>query len=476
MSRAETYKTKGVVIDSIIMTNFDSSQTLDISRIFTDFNIYEDMLQSQLTGDISIDDSLELVETFPIIGEETLQIKWHIPGSAVDDYFNSGKLRVYKVANRSASGAKAGKSTSYTLFFVSEEAIININQSISRSFNTKTASQIVSIIYNDYINTDKSIEIEDTEGVLKLVIPNWKPFKAINWLAGNKAINRKSNADFLFFESLNGIKGPKFNFKSLTSLFEQDSIFDIEFKVQNISNGKTKDMSTASHNIDSFHFSKHNDYVDNVVNGLYAQTWIFHDPLRKKFVISKQKFSDAINDGTHDMFSSNLGTEISPLQYIKMPGGVNSFPPSISSSKAINNDISRANELATERKDISYIAERESNDELNCNSLISNIGPKRAFRIQQLNAYKIIFPDIPGTFKIKLGSVVKFNKPHISNDPDQYAHKLGRYDDRFLSGNYLVTRMRHSIGISSEKSEYEYTITLECVKNKFEEKISGKRL
>lgn len=477
---SEVYKPKSVVIDSITLTNFDKSQTMDLSNIFVDLNIYEDMYHSQLTGDISLEDTLELIQFFPIIGEETLNVKWHIPTTDINEYYDSGNLRVYRIGNRAVSGAKAGKGMTYTLYFVSEEGITNLNSTISRSFNTKSASEIVKIVFDDYITSEKEFDVEPTEGKLKLIIPNWKPFKTINWIAGNKSINKKENADYFFFESLNKAKGPKFNFKSLTSLFEQEPIFDIEFKVQNISDGnRSKDMSTASYNIQSFDFPKNADMIDNMTSGMYAQTWILHDPLRKKFVVSKLNHSEDFHDDAIDgnmMYSKNLSNIMNPMQFIRMPGGVNSFPSSISPSKGLNNDKTKGVESSPGRKGISYISERESPDELECTSLISDIAAKRLFRAQQLNNYRITFPDIPGTNLIQLGSIVRFNKPHIAHDNDAYNKMAGRFDDRFVSGNYLVMRLRHSISITPGESEFQYTISIEGAKNSFVEQVSTKKL
>lgn len=475
----EVYKPRSVIVDSVELTNFDGSQTIDLSNIFVDLNVYEDMFHSQITGDITIEDTLELVECLPIIGEEYLTIKWHVPTTDIDDHFNTGRLRVYKVGDRAASGAKAGRGSSYTLYFVSEEAIVNLNNAISRSFNTKTASEIASIIYRDYINSDKVFDVEETEGKLKLIIPRWNPFKSLNWLANTKAVNKKYDADFFFYESLNGSTGPKFNFRSLSSLFEQDPSFSIEFQVQNISDGNGhKNSSTASYNIESFQFSKNADVIDNMANGMYTQTWILHDPLRKKFVISKPNYLNDFydKDGGKMMYSNKLDASMNPLQCVRMPGGINSFPASISPSKSLDNDTTKGFEASTHRKSISYIASRESTDELECTSLISDFGAKRAFKMQLLNNYKVVFPSIPGTHKIHLGSIVTFNKPHIAHDNDLYNKKLGRFDDRFVSGKYLVMRMRHNISISSTMSERSYTISLEGVKNSFVEEISNKKV
>lgn len=480
MAGKEIYKPKSVVIDKIELTNFDESKKIDISGMFVNLSVYEDIYQSQIVGDITIEDSLELIEFFPIIGEEMIHIKWHVPCVGVKDYMNLGKMRVYKLGNRSASGVKGGKSSTYTLFFTSIEALKNLNTTVSRSFNTKSASDIVKTIYEDYIKINKDFDVESTEGKLKLIIPNWKPFRAINWVAGNRALTKSLHGDYFFFESTNKNKGPRFNFKSLTTLSKGDPVFTIEFKVQNMSDPRGGSVDVHSpYNVENFEMPKHGDILDNTVNGQYAQTWIYHDPLRKKFVVSKINHSDdvfEVEKGKNLFYSPNIANEAQSLQFIRMPGGVNAFPSSISPSKGLNNDASKGAELSTLRSSIPYISSRESSDELNTTSAIHDVAHKRAFKIQQLNNYKTAFSDIPGNHLIQLGSVVYFNKPHLTNDTDFYNKKSGRFNDRFISGNYLVTRMSHNIYINPDKSELEYTISIECNKDTFNEKPSYKEI
>lgn len=476
MTGNEVYNPKSVVIDVIQLSNFDGSSVIDLSDMFVEINIYEDLWQSHITGDLRIQDSLELIEFFPIVGEELLIIKWHIPKTDLNDYYNSGTLRVYKVGDRAAVGNCGGKTTEYTLYFVSEEGMTNLNQSVSRSFNTKTASEVTKIIYSDYIKSDKEIDIENTEGTLKLVIPNWRPFRAINWLCGTKAINEKKNADFFFFESLNKVKGPKFNFKSLSTLMEVPPVFTVEYKVQNLSTGDGKNTSSVAYNVDSFDFIKHGDVIDNATNGMYNQTWIYHDLLRKKFVVSKPNFSKDFYDGSgNKMFSSKLDEKAYPMQYIRMPGGVNSFPSNISSSKALNNDTTTGSERYNSRKEISYISKREAADELNNSSLVSECSYRRAFKLQQLNNYIVHFSNIPGIYVLSLGSTINFNKPHVVFDNEQYNKSSGRFDDKYLSGKYLISRLRHKISVDADYTNIQYTIAIEGIKDSFVEPVATKK-
>ena len=199
MQTQESYKPSAVIIESMDLTNFDGSKTIDIRDFVAEINIYEDIFQCQIMGDLSIQDSKELIEFFPIVGEETIEIRFRVPTRDLQNSINLKKMRVYKIGDRTASGKNVGKIQTYTLYFFSSEILTNLNTRVSRSFNTMTASNIAKIVFDDYLKSDKKFEIENTVGTLKTVIPNWNPFKVINWLANTKAINAEKQCDFLFF-------------------------------------------------------------------------------------------------------------------------------------------------------------------------------------------------------------------------------------------------------------------------------------
>lgn len=476
MSGNENYRPGGIVLENLSLTNFDGSKSEDIRNFVGELNIYEDIFQSQIMGDVTINDTKELIEFFPIVGEETLEIRFRVPGRPVDSSIDFKKMRVYKIGDRATYGEDLGKVQSYKLYFFSPELITNLNSSVSRSFNTKTVGDIVKTLFDDYLDSDKKIDVEETEGTLKTIIPSWNPFKAINWLASNRAINKTGDADFLFFESSDKVNGPKYNFKSIETMMGQSPTFDIEFKVQNTYVDGKKDTSTIHKSVDSFSFDNNGDVLNNTMSGQYNQTWIYHDPLRKKFVVSKQEHEeDYMGDSTDKKFySDTVKKQSKPLQCIRMPGGVDSFPANISSSKSIDNDTAKGAETRPNRKDIKYIDKREKKDELECTSMIINHGPMRIFKIQQMNNFNLCIEAIPGTDDIQLGKTVFFNKPHITFDSQLVSNKSGRFDDRFVSGNYLVTRLKHRIYIKENSNEMSYEMALELVKDTFNEEISHK--
>ena len=479
MQTQESYKPSAVIIESMDLTNFDGSKTIDIRDFVAEINIYEDIFQCQIMGDLSIQDSKELIEFFPIVGEETIEIRFRVPTRDLQNSINLKKMRVYKIGDRTASGKNVGKIQTYTLYFFSSEILTNLNTRVSRSFNTMTASNIAKIVFDDYLKSDKKFEIENTVGTLKTVIPNWNPFKVINWLANTKAINAEKQCDFLFFESTNKSEGPQYNLKSISTMMKQPSSFTMEFTIQNVNSNGTKDTSTSTRNVEEFSFDNHGSVLNNTLNGQYNQCWICHDPLRKKFVISKQSHSEDYLDAStsgNSFYSDKVKNDSKPMQFVRMPGGIDCFPTNISLSKSPDNDTTKSVEQKPNRGDLKYISKREKPDELISNSLIVDQSASRIFKIQQMNNFKLCIDSIPGTDEIQLGKIIEFNKPHITFDSTQISNKTGRFNDRFVSGNYLVSRIRHRIYILPEAKERSYTMSIELLRDRFNEQISHKEI
>ena len=476
---SEKYIPKGIVIEDIVLTNCDGTSSKDLRYVTLEMNIYEDIWQTQIMGDITIRDDNEWIQTFPIIGEETIDIKFHVPTK--NSSIKLKKFRVYKVGNRSSSGATLGRAQVYTLYFMSSEIMTNFNTMVSRSFNSVSASHIVDTIYKEYLNSPKPIDIEPTEGNLKVVFPSWTPLRIICWLASNRAINKATNADFVFFEAIDKEVGPKYYFKSIQTLLSQEPTFTLKFDIQNKSDSATgpnkgmKDISSQNQNVNQFSFDKHGNSLKNNMKGLYDQTWIFFDPLRKKFVVSKynhdEDFVQKQENKTSKFYTETTKKESKPLSFLRMPGGVNSFPTDISPSKALNNDPTKAHESAPLRKMVKYIADRETTDELETTSLIPDHGYKRVFKFQQMNNFRLTINDFPGTDDIQCGKTVNFEKPHISSDPERFGNKAGTFKDKYVSGNYLVTRLRHRITFHVTKRDFFYTQYIELVKDDFETDI-----
>ena len=68
---------------------------------------------------------------------------------------------------------------------------------------------------------------EPTSGLRKIVVPNLRPFDAIEWCA-KRALDKNGSPNYVFFQNLVG-----YNFASLSTLLTQQEILDIKFEVKN---------------------------------------------------------------------------------------------------------------------------------------------------------------------------------------------------------------------------------------------------
>lgn len=482
-----------VHIDYVKITNFDRSYSNNID-LFTiaEFNIYEDILSPYITGDILLRDTQSLIEVLPIIGDEFLDISFRIPQRSDQDAIILKNMRVYKISDRSSTGWNNGDVEVYRLHFISQEGIANLNQKVSRSFVDQTVDNVVNTLWKDYVapstSNDKKLTVSKTSGKVNFIVPSWSPFAAINWLATNMAVTSKGNADFIFYEATNKAKGPSCYFVSLDELMQQEQSFTLVFNPQNYyfniddtSNPKHRDRRLIHNNIEDYRYTEGGDVFHNTMNGQYSQTWIFHDILRKKFVISKpshqEDFLGAISSikPKQKFYGDVTSKEAKPLQVVGMPGNVNTFPKKISKTKAINNDISTTGESNTGRKTIDYISKREETKNLETSDMGADVLFARKFKFQQISNYEILIDNIPGTDEIQLAKTINFKKPHITNN-EALTKKINSEYDKYLSGKYLVSSLQHRIVYDHNNNIWMYWIAITAFKDFFESPISFEKI
>ena len=192
------YRLNAVELSSNLYGN--EGRTDVIGGLVGEINIYENIFSDSVTGNVVISDSGNLPSNFPIVGHENVLIDMVNPDIEIETGEGHFKFK-YKVSNISQQSNDAEGVTSYLLNFQSEEVFTNLKTSISKSYTGSTISEYVKSIYGEYVDSDKGIEVEPTKNVYNFVIPNWKPFKTINWMA-QRAIGEDSNgSNYLFFEN-----------------------------------------------------------------------------------------------------------------------------------------------------------------------------------------------------------------------------------------------------------------------------------
>jgi hypothetical protein len=189
----------------------------DISNQVIGIQIFEDIFAPFITGTLIIKDSLDLLNVFPLTGEEYLSIRITTPtlprGAIQGDFY------VFKMTNREILGDRA---IVYELHFITQEAVIDMNKRISKKFEGKP-SEIAKIILTDKdvgLQLTKAVNIEESSNKIKYISNFWSPVRNMTYLCDH-AYNTKESPSYVFFENRAG-----YNFVTLDSLYDNSDYIE----------------------------------------------------------------------------------------------------------------------------------------------------------------------------------------------------------------------------------------------------------
>ena len=220
---------------------------LDLTTsVWHELNFYEDIYSPIVSGDITLTDTVGLIESFPIIGEEILDVSFSTAGAALPPTAGPGttstppaseapkqvmnRFRVYKV---DPPVQVTDNSRTIKLYFVTDNQFTNLLSKVRKIYptkqnipNTRTSDEVRpytladmarDIFYDFFIGKKKPLKqpatrkpflVEPTRYKSEIVIPNWNPFKAISFLASKAvAANQEAKgANFVFYQTLQGFR------------------------------------------------------------------------------------------------------------------------------------------------------------------------------------------------------------------------------------------------------------------------------
>jgi hypothetical protein len=404
-----------VNIDKVEVVSLYKNTSFSITNQVKAIEIYEDMFSPFTTGSIVVQDSLDLINALPFVGEEYLDIKLFTPtldSGMGDDGIIQGRYFIYKMSERENVGEK---SVIYQLHFISAEAVNDLNVKLSRGFEGKI-SDIIGTLVKDgkMLGTDKPLILEDTKSATKYVSNYWSVVENINFLT-KQASNGNGSATYCFFENRQG-----FNFVSLDYLNEQkpSQVFN-----NGTANGEISPSGGSSRNIDE-DFSKllefgvpHGfDIIDRVNSGTYASKLISHDMTTKRYKTVHYDYLSKFNEGTETRLNKF------PITTPDVAARVNS---------TIFN-VETANQVFSGFGDVSNI----------------RVMQDRTSRMKQAEAFKV-HVKVNGRTDYTVGQVVKLNI--TSPSPTSTSDTPEQTEDKMYSGNYIVSAINHSI--NKEKHE-----------------------
>jgi hypothetical protein len=421
------------------LTVLSSVTALDIKDILVELSYNEDMFSPTASGYVMVVDSSGYIEKMQMAGNEFLRMKV----GKLDDmtHIIDKVFRIFKVTKRTPENE--GNTETYCLYFCSEELILSEQYKISKSFKAMDITGIVKTILSDK-NYGLSVQpknmqasnFDATYGQYDFIIPNLKPFDAINWLATYaRPAGTQKTADMVFFENKYG-----YNFKSLQNLFQTQTYNSYSYSAKNVNrniqqlNDRVYDVSTYEI-IDSF------DTLSAIHSGMFASRLVSVDPLLRRYKITDYSYDKDLA-GAPKLNSAKITNDFQNRNGDKISDTAQA------SYKLVFSNFSQ--------NQSSYINERPGSvaHDIYAETYI----PFRSAIMPLLN-YTRIKISVPGDPALTVGRSINFEL--VSKDPNQKAL------DPYYSGVYLITAVRHMITL------HDYKTVMELAKESMTKQLSS---
>jgi len=279
-------------------------QAIDLKNIVHELNIYESIYKNAITGSIVVVDANNFIGKMEIQGLERLSFKLETPGSGVfiDASMETGDpFHVYKISDRRQVNDNL---MLFTLHFGSREFMRNIRTKVSQAYDKRLDMSVMSIFTDpEYLDSRKNLYHEPTGNSFKMVIPNLRPFDAINMIAKRAMPEKSKGVGYYFYETTKG-----FHFKSWDNMCSVDGKIMRKPKqkfyyMQIQSKDSDLDMNKIEHefkSVESYKFvNNFHDVAANTALGTYGHRVITYNLFEKTRYESDYNYHTQFDSSIH---------------------------------------------------------------------------------------------------------------------------------------------------------------------------------
>ena len=405
----------------ITLTLLTSVITFDVKNILVELSYNEDLFNNTASGYLMVVDSSGFIEKLQMNGNEFIRMtfgKADTTTNIIDKTF-----RIFKVAKRIPENE--GNTETYSLYFCSEELLLSEQYKISKSYKGKDIAYNIKDILTNFLKvpSKKIANIEATTGIYDFIVPNIKPFDAINWLSTYaRPASKNPGADMIFYEDKFG-----YNFRSLQSLFKQPVYNAYGFNPKNMED-KLQTVTQKMYNVSTYEIMDSFDTLGAINSGIFANRLLSVDPLLRRY-----KMTD-FDYGAYTKAPAMNDYAITNNYVNRFGDGLNQTPQAV--YKLVFSNYNQTDSALIKSKPGSV------GHDIFAETYI----PWRTAQLPLAN-YTRIKISVPGDTALTVGRVITFNL--LSKDP------VKKEPDAFYSGNYLITAVRHLLTVHTYRTVLE---------------------
>ena len=431
-------------------------EVIDIKNLVQELNIYESIYKNALTGSVVIIDAQNLIAKLEIQGTERISFTLKTPG-AIDErsIINASEstghpFHVYKITDRKQV---APGTLLYTLHFGSREFMRNLRTKVSQAYDGRLDRAVHQIMFDEnYLDSRKEMTYEPCGNSDKVVIPNLRPFDAINMIA-EKSLPEKSNGvGYYFYETTKGFHFRSWdNMISVNGRHRRDTKQQFYYMPLNITDPEIEDKINHEYkSVESYRFiNNFHDVAANTVGGTYGHRVISYNLFDKSFEQDDYHYH---NDFVFSKHSEHTDSQFDAEKYAIAESFVDEDDKSVSDYPESRVSLqSTTRFLHNEDKGAVYGLD------------VLQDGKQTGKRIAQQaqviqgTALKLV---VKGQSYLEAGDLIEFKLRSVDEK------NTGGAEDPQYAGKYVITKIRHQI--NAEK----YIMVLECAKDSVKQGFS----
>lgn len=407
-------------IDSAIITSVNGTE-YEVKDLVQGIDIYESLSSPYIKCEILIADAANMIELIPIIGQEKVKlvIKDLVMNNTISRTYYVSSIQNYIKGNNQASV--------YTLKLVTEEYMMNSLSLVSQAF-TGQISKSIDMLLSNYLNTKTKVT-ESTSGDYRLIVPNWNPYKAIDWLV--RRASTASGYPFCFYETFkDGLY-----FESYETLFKKPVFNKYTHRANNNAKDDANQTGAMLRTALRYDISEVSNTGKNILRGAFGQGMHVIDHANKKYNLVKYDYQKDFKKKTH------LGTQSYLSDKFKVNGKtIDQYD--VVHSVAFKNPLAYDGGLNNYNNTIEF-------SKLEADPLIYQLG------LIKINM------TVKGRSDLTVGKVIEFevekNKPVTNQNP--------KIANEYLSGKYVVQNIHHKM------EDGKYYIIMDVVKESLDKKV-----
>ena len=420
---------------------------IDIKGILYNFEIAEDIMSKNIVGSVIVYDMQDIRSILPIIGLERLSLKFNSPGLQGYDYSEDTgvPLQIYKV-DKVKKDPNNERAQLYQIYFCSPEMYRNSTTKISRAYAGPVENAVRDILRN-YLKSTKPFYFEPTSTNAKYVIPNLKPYDAINFLCTQaKSKKFRLNAGYKFFET-----SEAFHFRSIDSMMGLDGQFKevppvwkfqamITAITEDDKQPEIKDIERRLSSVIKYEFNKPVDTLDNINMGMYANKVTTHDAFNKTIKTTTYNYNEL---GGLQVHTEMAATQFDSVGLLYPEDGKGKGVKFADTGKALS-ELPEAKTMV-----VSETSKVHNDYEFTPNAELLPLITHQRQVMRNMNLSLLVY----GNTKLNAGDIITFQSPlqrpgNMENNP-------------YTSGRYVIMAIKHIVNVEAQRHE----MVLKCFKD-----------